>query len=38
MQNEVEDKLAEDYLTGVFTSGDKVTATEANSKIAFEKA
>ena len=38
LQNEVEDKLAEDYLTGVFTSGDKVTATEANSKIAFEKA
>lgn len=37
LQNEVEDKLAEDYLTGVFTSGDKVTATEANSKIAFEK-
>lgn len=38
LQNEVEDKLAEDYLTGVFTSGDKVTATEENSKIAFEKA
>lgn len=38
LQNEVEDKLAENYLTGVFTSGDKVTATEANSKIAFEKA
>lgn len=37
LQNEVEDKLAEDYLTGAFVSGDKVNATEENNKIAFEK-